>query len=132
LKARLKSRAWGALAVIAGAELARPVRVRSCDGRYRLTLTVAPADMVAPIDHVRPPGLHFSPAEAAVYQCLLAAGGGPLSGKQIAVRTSLPYETKLKYLLQNLEEREVLSLIEGKGYVLRNSVTPIPPTGRPG
>jgi hypothetical protein len=131
LQDRLRSVAFDVLAQIAAADLqpsGPPVCGSARDRLYRVRITVAPADaLTGQGEHF--PGLHFSPFEVAVYHCLRAASGGPLSGKQIAARCSTDYDTKLKYLLQNLEERKVITLVEGKGYFL---ATPERSPGQPG
>lgn len=67
------------------------------------------------------PGMYLSPLEAQVCGVLSA---GPLSGKQIAAAMRREYNTALKYLLSNLEERNVLAHDAREGYSLAQAATP--------
>jgi hypothetical protein len=82
----------------------------------------APAPAPAPASG---PWLFFSPAEEAV-RAALAAAGRPLAGKQIAARVGTRYDSPLKYLLMNLEERRVITHTPKEGYRLAE------PEGKPG
>jgi hypothetical protein len=114
LRDRLKARAFAVLAGLAG-PVAAAVEVSARDELHRCTLSVTPADAgkgrAADL-----PGLHFSAIEAAVYQCLVAAGK-PLTGKQIAARISRPYDSRLRILLANLHERESIRKAPKQGWI---------------
>lgn len=120
LRNHLKAVAYECLAYIDDG-LSRPVTVTAHDRDYLVTLTVQPAGTAAGAS-AAPPGLagalFLSPVEAAVVNALTAAAGQPLSGKQLAAKCFQDYDTKFKYILQNLEERRVIHLEPSVGYRL--------------
>lgn len=60
------------------------------------------------------PGRWLSDAEQLVWRAIQV--GQWLNGKEIAARCGREHDTKLKYLLLNLEDRGVLVHEDGKGY----------------
>ncbi len=80
-----------------------------------------PSDAITVADPVSLPGLYFSPIEAGIYNAL---GAGPLSAKALARACGQKYTPKIRTLLHNLLEREVLVYDRASGGYRRVTVKP--------
>lgn len=103
LKAKLKASAWGMLAIMP--PLDRVLTVRVGDSECQASVTVGPPGGEAEPE-TRDGGLFLSPMEAAIVGVLDHTTY--LVGKQIAGKTSQRYAPRLKTLLNNLVDREIL------------------------
>jgi len=96
------------------APLEAPLVVPAADEDHRVIITIKPACLSPDAPSERLPGRWLSDAEQLVWKCL-----GPdewLVGKEIAARCGREHDTKLRYLLMNLEDRGVLLHEDGRGY----------------
>lgn len=90
-----------------------PLAVKAGDDEHRVVIAVSPANLEAEPAEQRP-GEWLSPLGRLLWNAL--PPGEWLVGKQIASRAGLPYEAKLKHILQDLEDRGVLLHEDGRGY----------------
>lgn len=122
LRSTVKAQAYSLLSSLSEAP-GKPVTIVARDGDIRVIVTVAPEGV--PVDAGAAPegvkGIFLSPIEAAIVNALKAAMGAALSGKVIAARVSQEYDTRLKYLLVNLEERQIIEHEHGAGYRIAGS-----------
>lgn len=117
LRSAVKAQAYSLLSSIPEAP-SRPVSVAASDGTVRVMVVVSGIDgpAAAGVAPEGVKGLFLSPIEAAIVNALQAAGGVALSGKVLASRVSQEYDTRMKYVLVNLEDRQVISHESGQGY----------------
>lgn len=85
-----------------------------------VTITVCPAGQQ---ESVPLPGKWLSPTGLLIWRAFSGPGEW-LVGKEIAARIDRDHDTKLRYLLLDMEERGVLLHEDGKGYA---RATPLPP-----
>ncbi len=109
VECELKALAWKALGV-ASESLADDCRVIVEDGDLRVIVQIAPTTAT-----VANPGLWLSETEGRVL-AILRHADTPMSGKMIAARLKMRYDTRLKYLLLNMEERELIRHTPNRGY----------------
>lgn len=109
---RLYAYCWQILSHLTGKRLP-PLAVEVDDGVHRVTITVDRVDSAGG-QAQRFPGNFFSPRELLVWQAL---ANGPLTGEGIcAAIPGWRYDTPVKYLLSNLEERGVIRREDRRGY----------------
>jgi hypothetical protein len=90
-----------------------PVAVEVADDGVRVSIRLHRCQDEAAPGRARIPGRHLSTAEALIWECLAVDA---LQGKQIAARLGWDYGPKIKTLLANLVDREVLEHDDGVGY----------------
>jgi hypothetical protein len=90
-----------------------PIAVEVAEEGVAVVVRVCRCREEATPGRARVPGRHLSTAEALIWECLAAEA---LQGKQIAARMNWEYGPKLKTLLANLVDREVLEHDDGVGY----------------
>jgi hypothetical protein len=128
--ARLKATAWAVLSETHDVPR-RPIVVSASNNEVRVEVTLVSALDKAPAGGAAgsspPPGVNgrfLSDLECAIVNVLLAGGclpsedGPALSGKQIAARLGREYNTQLKYVLTELNLRDVIDHTSNEGYRL--------------